>query len=98
MESGFSYGDIIVIGAIAAFILLRYRAMLGTSNDNDAAPRTKPAPVSEYERVIQLPAARITVSSLPRASPPRASATWTSVPATASPRCPRSGRPPCWVS
>lgn len=60
MDSGFSYGDIIVIGAIAAFILLRYRAMLGSSSGRDEASSAKPAPISEYERVIQLPAARAT--------------------------------------
>ncbi|MFM9890447.1 MAG: Tim44/TimA family putative adaptor protein [Rickettsiales bacterium] len=56
MDSGFSYGDIIVIGAIAAFILLRYRAMLGEKSGRDA-PDAKP--MSEYERVIQLPAAKL---------------------------------------
>ena len=30
---GFGYGDIIVIGAIAAFIILRYRAMLGEQSN-----------------------------------------------------------------
>ncbi len=60
MDSGFSYGDIIVIGVIAAFILLRYRAMLGTTSERDSStPRAKPAPVAEFERVIQLPAARL---------------------------------------
>lgn len=58
MESGFSYGDIIVIGAIAAFILLRYRAMLGTSAGRDESQRPNPAPTNEFERVIQLPSAR----------------------------------------
>lgn len=57
------YGDIIVIGAIAAFILLRYRAMLGTSNEHDQTPREKPAPLAEFERVIQLPAARARAAS-----------------------------------
>ena len=52
------YGDIIVIGAIAAFILLRYRAMLGERTERDETPRA--APVQEFERVIQLPAARTT--------------------------------------
>lgn len=55
MDGGFGYGDIIVIGAIAAFILLRYRAMLGEKSGRDAAPRT---PLSEYERIIQLPTAK----------------------------------------
>ena len=58
MDSGFSYGDIIVIGAIAAFILLRYRAMLGETSERDQQPRVKPAPISDYERVIQLPIPR----------------------------------------
>lgn len=51
---GLPYGDIIVIGAIAAFILLRYRAMLGerTGRDADATPAR---PLQEFERVIQLP-------------------------------------------
>jgi predicted lipid-binding transport protein (Tim44 family) len=52
------YGDIIVIGALAAFILLRYRAMLGTTSEHDQTPNNKPAPLAEFERVIQLPAAR----------------------------------------
>ena len=56
---GFSYGDIIVIGAIAVFILLRYRAMLGENSGRDEATRSKPVALSEYERVIQLPAARL---------------------------------------
>lgn len=59
MDNGFSYGDIIVIGAIAAFILLRYRAMLGQDTRRDDSSRPTPAPVNEFERVIQLPAARI---------------------------------------
>lgn len=52
MGSGFSYGDIIVIGAIAAFILLRYRSMLGESGDRDGS---RPSSLSDFERVIQLP-------------------------------------------
>lgn len=56
MESGFPYGDIIVIGAIAAFIILRYRAMLGEKSGRDSdLPTMKSAPLEEYERVIQLP-------------------------------------------
>jgi predicted lipid-binding transport protein (Tim44 family) len=35
VESGFAWGDIIVIGAIAAFIILRYRAMLGEQRGVD---------------------------------------------------------------
>lgn len=59
MENGFSYGDIIVIGAIAVFILLRYRAMLGERSERDQdGPITPPQP-ENYERVIQLPATRV---------------------------------------
>lgn len=58
MESALPYGDIIVIGAIAAFILLRYRAMLGETNERDETPRPTAAPAQEFERVIQLPSAR----------------------------------------
>jgi predicted lipid-binding transport protein (Tim44 family) len=59
MEGGFPYGDIIVIGAIAAFILLRYRAMLGESRGRDEQGPPPMGRVSEeLERVIQLPAAR----------------------------------------
>ncbi|MEJ0010987.1 MAG: Tim44/TimA family putative adaptor protein [Alphaproteobacteria bacterium] len=50
---GIPYGDIIVIGAIAAFILLRYRAMLGEKSGRDAKPAARP--LEEYERIIQLP-------------------------------------------
>lgn len=55
MESGIPYGDIIVIGAIAAFILLRYRAMLGEKTGRDLSDVSRPRPVSELEPVIQLP-------------------------------------------
>jgi predicted lipid-binding transport protein (Tim44 family) len=60
---GFGYGDIIVIGALAAFILLRYRAMLGEKNERDDAPRANPQPLAEYERVVQLPTTRIPPAS-----------------------------------
>ncbi|MFN8929710.1 MAG: Tim44/TimA family putative adaptor protein [Alphaproteobacteria bacterium] len=51
---GFGYGDIIVIGAIAAFIILRYRAMLGEQSGRDPAS-IKPAPVTEtMEPVIRV--------------------------------------------
>ena len=53
---GLPYGDIIVIGAIAAFILLRYRAMLGEKTGRESPPPTpQPRPLQEFERVIQLP-------------------------------------------
>ena len=55
MESGFPYGDIIVIGAIAAFIILRYRAMIGEQRGRDVTSIKPVAPLEEYERVIQLP-------------------------------------------
>ncbi len=59
MDGGFPYGDIIVIGAIAAFILLRYRAMLGESRGRDEGGiRPTAAQTREFERVIQLPVAR----------------------------------------
>jgi len=51
---GFQYGDIIVIGAIAAFIILRYRAMLGTQAGRDPSEITRPKPLEEYERVVQI--------------------------------------------
>lgn len=54
MDGGFPYGDIIVIGAIAAFIILRYRAMLGekTGRDMDVM---RPRAAETIEPVIQLP-------------------------------------------
>jgi len=64
MEQGFGYGDIIVFAAIAAFILLRYRGMLGEKMGRDAPPKNA-APLAEYERVIQLPATQI-AASLPK--------------------------------
>lgn len=56
MDGGFPYGDIIVIGAIAAFILLRYRAMLGEQRGRDEGGPIKPAaqPLNPLERVVQL--------------------------------------------
>ena len=53
--SEFPYGDIIVLAAVAAFILLRYRNMLGEQRGRDVKD-TKPKPaVEEVERIIQLP-------------------------------------------
>ena len=54
MDSSFPYGDIIVFAAIAAFIILRYRAMLGEKTGRDPAERAV-RPLQEFERVIQLP-------------------------------------------
>lgn len=51
---GFQYGDIIVIGAIAAFIILRYRAMLGSQSGRDPADIQRPKPLEEYERVVKV--------------------------------------------
>lgn len=61
MEGGFPYGDIIVIGAVAAFILLRYRAMLGEPRGRDEASRPTASTLNELERVIQLPASAVKV-------------------------------------
>ncbi len=59
MDGGFPYGDVIVIAAIAAFILLRYRAMLGEPRGRDEnTARGRVVPSSEFERVIQLPLGR----------------------------------------
>lgn len=60
MDSGFPYGDIIVIGAIAAFILLRYRAMLGEQRGRDETSiRPTIVPANDRERVIQIPSSRV---------------------------------------
>lgn len=55
MDGGFPYGDIIVIGAIAAFILLRYRAMLGENSGRDVDTRPASPVAGDQPRVIQLP-------------------------------------------
>lgn len=63
MESGIPLGDIIVLGAVAAFIILRYRAMLGenrgrdprdTEHDNDNEHADAEQGMAS-EKVIQLP-------------------------------------------
>lgn len=59
MDAGFPYGDIIVIAVIAAFILLRYRAMLGEPRGRDEGSTPNIAR-AELERVIQLPITRTT--------------------------------------
>lgn len=57
MESGLPFGDIIVLGAIAAFIILRYRAMLGENRGRDIEDKRKNANDNQEmaEKVIQLP-------------------------------------------
>jgi len=55
VEGGFPYGDIIVIAAIAAFILLRYRAMLGEPRGRDRADIQRPRQPETLEPVVQLP-------------------------------------------
>ena len=63
MDSDFPYGDIIVIGAIAAFILLRYRAMLGEQRARDeTSVRPTVVPANDRERVLQIPTARVPVA------------------------------------
>lgn len=55
LDSGFPYGDIIVIAAIAAFVILRYRAMLGEKHGRDAEGIPTAKPLEEYERIVQIP-------------------------------------------
>jgi predicted lipid-binding transport protein (Tim44 family) len=52
--SDFPFGDIIVLGAVAAFILLRYRSMLGEQRGRDK-PDVKRKAIEDVERIIQLP-------------------------------------------
>ncbi|PZP86211.1 MAG: hypothetical protein DI582_03615 [Azospirillum brasilense] len=54
VEGGFPYGDIIVIAAIAAFILLRYRSMLGEQRGRDSSEITRSRIVENLEPVVQL--------------------------------------------
>ena len=57
MSDGFPIGDIIILGAIAAFIILRYRSMLGdkTGRDPSDIARKPQRPAEDVERIIQLP-------------------------------------------
>lgn len=54
MSDGFPIGDIIILGAVAAFIILRYRSMLGDKTGRDPAQPKRPDR-DELERIIQLP-------------------------------------------
>tara|TARA_B100001179_G_C18576644_1_gene397862 strand:- start:621 stop:1301 length:681 start_codon:yes stop_codon:yes gene_type:complete len=55
MSDGFAYGDIIVIAAIAAFIILRYRSMLGEKRGHDVTPKANGTRhPSSREKVVQL--------------------------------------------
>ncbi len=66
MSDGFPIGDIIILGAIAAFIILRYRSMLGdkTGRDPSDIARAKQQ-ADENERVIQLPTKEALAASIP---------------------------------
>ncbi len=56
MNESFNIGDIIVLGAIAAFIILRYRSMLGDKVGRDPSDIARRAQTQqELERIIQLP-------------------------------------------
>lgn len=56
MEQGIPYGDLIVLGAIAAFIILRYRAMLGEGRGRDPQDTQRRQPEeAQGAAVIQLP-------------------------------------------
>lgn len=56
MSEGIPYGDIIVIGAIAVFIILRYRSILGEKSGFDAsqAPKPKIEKQEKPDRIVQL--------------------------------------------
>lgn len=55
MSDGFPIGDIIILGAIAAFIILRYRSMLGDKTGRDPGDLTRRQQQGEeMERIIQL--------------------------------------------
>lgn len=62
MSEGIPYGDIIVLGAIAAFIILRFRSILGEKSGFDVTQTPKPKVEKEKEkeeRIVQLhPASR----------------------------------------
>lgn len=66
MEQGIPYGDLIVLGAVAAFIILRYRAMLGENRGRDPhdIERRKPEEAQDGA-VIQLPRAQSRVEPEP---------------------------------
>lgn len=53
------FGDIIVLAAVAAFILLRYRSMLGEQRGRDVTDAKRPQ-AEEMERIIQLPLKDVT--------------------------------------
>lgn len=61
MSEGFAFGDILVFAVIAAFIILRYRSMLGEKTGRDPKDiereqeERRARAVREMERVIQLP-------------------------------------------
>ena len=56
MEQGIPYGDLIVLGAIAAFIILRYRAMLGEERGRDPKDTQRRQPEEMQDGVvIELP-------------------------------------------
>lgn len=59
MDAGFPYGDVIVIAAVAVFILLRYRAMLGEDRGRDNRTiRPAAQQANPLERVVQISTAR----------------------------------------
>lgn len=49
-----TYGDFIVLAIVVAFILLRYRAMLGEPRGREGG---RVMPIAEFERIVQLPKA-----------------------------------------
>lgn len=70
MEQGIPYGDLIVLGAIAAFIILRYRAMLGEARGRDPEELRRRQPEEAQDgAVIQLPRPQRPVQEPEKESP-----------------------------
>lgn len=63
------FGDIIVIAAVAAFIILRYRSVLGQKTGRDMSKPPAPKPAEMRERVIQLPDRNQPKKEAPAAQP-----------------------------
>ena len=64
MGDGIPFGDLIILGAVALFIILRYRSVLGEKSGHDFSKNKQDKPESEAEKVVHISGKTMTQTEL----------------------------------